>query len=49
MKATQMTVDCPLCNRELSADESVREHLVAGHTKPELAAYIETELAGLSE
>ena len=44
MKATRLSLECPICNRLLDERTELREHLERDHAARELAAYIENEL-----
>jgi hypothetical protein len=44
MKASRMSVECPICDRTLAEDVELRDHLAGDHSARELAAFIENEL-----
>lgn len=41
--ASKPPIQCPICREELSPDEKLADHLVAGHTKRKLATFIVAE------
>ncbi|MFB6130210.1 MAG: hypothetical protein ABEJ28_05250 [Salinigranum sp.] len=44
MRASRMSVECPICHGDVSEAADVREHLLSAHTKRELASYVASEL-----